>query len=156
MSPPGHGYSICQAGLTCHRLTDSAKMRQQEGSAVTSSEGDSHLFRKRQVWLFRTERVLAWSGCQNQHLGAKWGCGWVVVGRGRVGCELMPTFLTKSFLRSADLSEGRWFQEPQRRRRPPARVRAAVCSQQYLISPRGKSGRLDLGVWGGGTWLEQQ
>lgn len=59
-----------------------------------------------------------------------------------------PYFLTKSFLRSADLSEGRWFQEARQQQRPLVRVGAAVCSQQYLISPWGKSGHLDIGVAG--------
>lgn len=59
-----------------------------------------------------------------------------------------PYFLTKSFLRSADLSEGRWFQEARQQQRSLARVGAAVCIQQYLISPWGKSGRLDVGVAG--------
>lgn len=59
-----------------------------------------------------------------------------------------PHFLTKSFLRSADLSEGRWFQEARQQQRPQARVGAAACSQQYLISPWGKSGHLDVGVAG--------
>lgn len=59
-----------------------------------------------------------------------------------------PYFLTKSFLRSTDLSEGRWFQEARQQQRPLSRVGAAVCSQQYLISPWGKSGRLDVGVAG--------
>lgn len=86
------------------------------------------------------------SSCQNQHFGAKW----VYVWGGGIGCCELAYFLTKSFLRSADSQRGWWCQEPQWR--PPARVRAALCSQQYLISLRGKFGQLVVEVGRHMTW----
>lgn len=75
------------------------------------------------------------------------GC---MYGGGGVGCCELAYFLTKSFLRSADSQRGWWCQEPQWR--PPARVRAALCSQQYLISLRGKFGHLVVEVGRHMTW----
>lgn len=111
-------------------------------------------FQKRQVWLFGIERVPAWSRRQNQRMGAGGG-GWTE-----------SIFWQKHFSevrtpQNADGFRNCGEHRPlKRRQRPLTRVHAVVCSQRWLISLRGKSGRVEggwgRGAGGEGTWLQQQ